>query len=56
MKKKTGVLLLVTGMVLMMLGGCRREPTAADIMRKTVENTGKAESFSGNFMSTLSLV
>ena len=50
MKKKTGVLLLVTGMVLMMLGGCRREPTAADIMRKTVENTGKAESFSGNML------
>ena len=50
MKRNTGKFLLAAGMVLMMLSGCRREPTAADIMRKAVENTGKAESFSGNML------
>ncbi len=50
MKRNTGKFLLAAGMVLMMLSGCRREPTAADIMRKAVENTSKAESFSGNML------
>lgn len=50
MKRKAGAFLLAAGMAVMTLGGCRREPTAADIMRKAVENTGKAESFSGNML------
>lgn len=48
MKKKAGRIFLTAGTVLLLLFGCRRTESAADVLRDAVENSNKAESFSGN--------
>lgn len=48
MRKNAVKLLLMSGAFLFVLGGCKKEPSAAAIMREAVANANEVESFAGH--------
>ena len=55
MNGKVAKLLLAAGMAMVIFSGCKREPSAANIMKEAAKNTSKAESFSGNMAADLGM-
>lgn len=47
MKMGTGKIFLAAGAVMLLLSGCRRTDSAVNILKEAVENSNKADSFSG---------
>ena len=50
MGHKAGKWMMAVAAAVLLLSGCKREPTAVEIMKEAVENTNKAGSFAGKIV------